>query len=190
MSSRACACLQPASAAGAALHLYHPIRSLRGVAAYARWVAIAICLFFILSAAQSGENKPRVHKAAKIEQVDSMQKHALNGTGHTSAAAITCAAVREWRRTCRAACSERCAFLETGGARAPDNIGRMSVECVSYLIDPIRACGGPLAVGLIYCRIHVGGGAVCCTAPGAPTCGPDLGAASASGQSRSSASSA
>ena len=57
---------------------------------------------------------------------------------------------------CVAAVQSACAVLDTGGARATEDVERLLAECVLYLTDPVRACGCPLAVGLFTAAsLHV-----------------------------------
>ena len=58
--------------------------------------------------------------------------------------------------SCVAAVQSAFAFLDQGSVQAPEDVGRMSAECVSYLTDPVRACGSPLAVGLTHCGLVAG----------------------------------
>ena len=58
--------------------------------------------------------------------------------------------------SCVPAVQSAFALLDTGRAQAPEDVGRMSAECVSYRTDPIRACGSPCAVGLTHCSLVAG----------------------------------
>ena len=58
--------------------------------------------------------------------------------------------------SCVAAVQSAFAFLDKGSAHAPEDAGRTSAECVSYLTDPLRARGSPRAVGLTHCGLVAG----------------------------------
>ena len=50
---------------------------------------------------------------------------------------------------CMAAVQSALGLLDEGGARGLEDVGRVSAECIPYLTDLVRACGAPLAVGLL-----------------------------------------